>query len=396
MPRTRLTELGIERLRPPHSGRVEYWDSTLPSFGLRVTDKGAKSWVLMTRDHGRLRRITLGKFPTLSLTEARHAARDTLQRIERGEPAKAAATAERETVAAVVEQWLARDQKDNRTLAEVRRVMMRDVLPGWGRRTIGDIRKADALVLLDDVADRAPIMANRTLAYLRRMFAWCVSRGIINLSPVPGITSPARERSRDRVLSDDELASVWRACDLLGWPFRDLFQLLIATAQRRTEVARMAWSALDLRKRLWTLPRELVKSDRAHDVPLSGLAVEIIERLPHLGDGLLFPAQRHGSAGPVSGFSKVKTKLDRLSGVSNWLPHDMRRTAASNMARLGYSPHVLAAILNHNPSSTQGITAIYNRHKYTDEKRAALEAWSRELERIVSGETAKVVALRNG
>jgi integrase len=131
-----------------------------------------------------------------------------------------------------------------------------------------------------------------------------------------------------------------------------------------------------------------------HEVPLSGLALEIIEGLPRLGGGLVFPANRHGSANPVSGFSKMKRRLDQLSGVSEWRLHDARRTAASSMARLGHPPHVVAAILNHSPGSTQGVTAVYNRHRYADEKRAALEAWSRELERIIGRGEARVVALR--
>jgi integrase len=195
------------------------------------------------------------------------------------------------------------------------------------------------------------------------------------------------------VLVQDELAAVWRACDALGWPFGPLVQLLIVTAQRRDEVARMAWPDLDLERRLWTLPRKLTKADRVHDVPLSGLALEIIEGLPRIGDGLAFPANRARSTRPVSGFSKAKARLDRLSGVAGWRLHDLRRTAASEMARLGHPPHVVAAILNHSPGSTQGITAIYNRHRYGDEKRIALAAWGRELERVLGRGDAKVVAL---
>jgi integrase len=126
-------------------------------------------------------------------------------------------------------------------------------------------------------------------------------------------------------------------------------------------------------------------------VPLPPLALEIIRTLPRLGDGLLFPAIRARSANPVSGFSKAKARLDRLSGVGGWRLHDLRRTAASEMARLERPPHVVAAILNHSPGSTQGITAIYNRHRYGDEKRIALAAWARELERGLGRRDVKVV-----
>jgi integrase len=238
-------------------------------------------------------------------------------------------------------------------------------------------------------------MANRTLAYLRKMLSWAVERGIITASPAAGVGAPGGEETRDRVLAPGELAAVWRACDALGWPFGPLVQLLIVTAQRRDEMAHMAWPDLDLERRLWTLPRALTKADRVHEVPLAALALEIIQSTPKIGaDGLLFPANRHGGpARPVSGFSKAKARLDRLSGVTGWRLHDLRRTAASEMARLGHPPHVVAAILNHSPGSTQGITAIYNRHRYGDEKRQALAAWGRELERVLGRGDAKVVAL---
>jgi hypothetical protein len=176
-------------------------------------------------------------------------------------------------------------------------------------------------------------------------------------------------------------------------------RLLALTAQRRDEVARMAWPDLDLERRLWTLPRALTKADRLHEVPLSDLALEVITALPRIGDDLLFPANRYGTPRPVSGFSNAKTRLDRLSGVSGWRIHDLRRTAASEMARLGHPPHVVAAILNHSPASTQGITAIYNRHRYGDEKRLALAAWGREVERVIgrggaTGGAVRVVTAR--
>jgi integrase len=155
----------------------------------------------------------------------------------------------------------------------------------------------------------------------------------------------------------------------------------------------VAWPDLDLESRLWMLPRELVKADRAHEVPLSPLALEILDGLPRIGEGLVFPANRHGSANPVSGFSRAKARLNQLSGVTGWRLHDLRRTAASAMAGLGHPPHVVAAVLNHAPASTHGITAVYVRHRYGDEKRAALGAWARELERVLGRGEAKVVAL---
>jgi integrase len=385
----KLTDLTVTRMKPPATGRLEVWDATLPAFGLRVTSTGARSWVVALRRPGAKHpsRIKLGEPPVMSLADARRAARTMMQTDPPATPA------EPDSVAMVVEQFIARDQKPkNRRWRDVQRMLNRELAP-WFTRPITSITRRDVIELLDRTADRAPVRANRVLAHTRRMFGWALDRDIITASPVAGIRAPTREVARDRVLEPEELAAVWRACNGLGWPFGPLVQLLIVTGQRRDEVARMAWPDVNLERRLWTMPRELTKSDRLHEVPLPDLAVETIASLPRFGDGLLFPARRAGSVNPVSGFARIKARIDGLSGVTGWRLHDLRRTAASGMARLGHAPHVVSAILNHSPGATQGITAIYNRYRYTDEKRAALAAWGREIERIVAGKSAPVAGV---
>jgi integrase len=397
VPRTRLTELTVARAKSPKEGRLELWDTTLPAFGLRLTASGRRSWIAAIRKPGAQHpvRVKLGEPPLMSLATARDKARAMLQdpggMIEQHERAKL------ETVQAMLEQFIERHHKPrNRRWQEVRQILLRE-LADWQHRPIRDIGRRDVLEVLDRAIDRGtPYAANRLLAYVRKMFNWCLERGIVDTSPVANIKAPAKERSRDRVLEDEELASIWNACDGLGWPWRDLVRLLIVTGQRRDEVAHMAWPDLDLERRLWMLPRELTKADRAHEVALSELAVEILAGMPRLSNGLVFPANRHGSRNPVSGFSGMKRRLDKLCGVVGWRLHDLRRTAASGMARLGHPPHVVTAILNHSPGSTMGITAVYNRHRYADEKRAALDAWSREVERIIGRNEAEVIALRSG
>jgi integrase len=404
MSRTRLTELAVKKMRPPESGRAEHFDELLPSFGLRVTGNGAKSWFVMTRVHGKLKRITLGRHPALGLADARDRARKVIADAQKGETPLAGRALRRviaardgDKVSDVLAEYVARYQrgKGRRSWRQVEQTLTRELAAaGWMDRPLASIARREVIELLDGITDRgADVMANRTLAYLRKMLAWSVERGIIATSPAAGVGAPGGEQTRDRVLTHPELAAVCRACDALGWPFGPLVQLLMVTAQRRDEVAHMAWPDLNLERRLWTLPRELTKADRAHEVPLSDMAIEIIGSAPKIGDGLVFPANRARSTNPVSGFSKAKARLDRLSGVTGWRLHDLRRTAASEMARLGHPPHVVAAILNHSPGSTQGITAIYNRHRYGDEKRIALAAWARELERVLGRGEAEVVAL---
>lgn len=389
MPRAKLTELGVARIKPPAEGRREVWDATLPGFGLRVTAAGARSWVVALRKPGAKHpaRIKVGSPPAMGLAAARDKARALMRDPGALEPRRV------DTVAAVVALFVERYQRPrNRSWGEVRRVLERELAP-WAPRPIQSIARRDVVELLDATAGRAPYMANRLLAHLRKLFGWAVERGVLDASPVAGIRAPAREQSRDRVLSDAELVAVWRAAGEMGWPWSPFIRLLVLLGQRRDEVASMRWQDLDTERRLWTMPRAMTKADREHEVPLSDLALEVLADLPRMGE-LVFPANRAGSANPVSGFSKAKSRLDRLSGVTGWRFHDLRRTAASGMARLGHPPHVVAAVLNHSPGATQGITAVYNRHKYGDEKRAALDAWAREVERVATGATADVVALR--
>jgi integrase len=168
--------------------------------------------------------------------------------------------------------------------------------------------------------------------------------------------------------------------------------MMLITAQREGEVAHMEWSQVDLARRTWTLPAEETKAGRAHEVPLPDLAIEVLTTLPRLHDGdLVFSTT--GTTAP-SGWSRAKQRLDRLSGVTGWRLHDLRRSAASTMARLGHPPHVVAALLNHTPGSVMGITAVYNRHKYTDEKRAALDAWARHIEGLTAQAPRNLRSLR--
>ena len=388
----KLTELSVARINPPASGRLEVWDTHLPAFGLRITAAGARSWVVALRKPGAAHpsRIKLGEPGSMSLADARTKARElmadpgALQKPEQALP---------DTVATVLAEFIARDQRPrNRHWREVEQILKRELSP-WLDRPIRGISRRDAIERLDAIADRAPVRANRVLAHTRRLFGWALERDIITASPVAGIRAPTREVARDRVLEPAELAAVWRASEALQWPFGPIVQLLAVTGARKGEVVGMRWQDVQVEKRLWVIPSEMNKAGRRHEVSLSDLAMEIIEGLPRVGDGLVFPARKTGSTNPVSGFSKIKTRLDQLSGVDNWRVHDLRRTAASGMARLGHPPHVVAAILNHAPASTMGITAVYNRHRYSNEQRAALDAWSREVERIIGRGEATVIRL---
>jgi integrase len=403
MAKTKLTAPFVDRAKAPKSGRVEYFDTLLPGFALRVTDKGTKSWVVFYRIDGKQVRRTLGKYPALDLAKARQAARESLELAAKGTDARAvarerktaASRARRNTVAVVVEQFIERHAKlKTRSWQATDSIFRRHVLPVWGDRPIDSITRRDVHELLDGLVDRdMPVMANRVLAHVRKAFNWALDRGILDASPIVRIQAPAKESPRDRTLSDDEIRAAWSAFEGLGDPFGPMFKLLLVTGQRRDEVARMSWTEIE--GDLWTIPRERAKSDRAHSVPLSPLAMEILEGLRRRQSGWTgeFVFSTRGGQKPVSGYSKARQRAGKLCDVADWTLHDLRRTAATGMAQLGISPEIIGRVLNHAP---KGVTAqVYNRHTYLNEKRRAFGAWSQKIESIVRpSDDATIVPLR--
>jgi len=302
MPSIRLTAKTVENIKPPAKGRIEYWDAALPGFGLRVTEKGAKSWTMLYRVKRRQRRAMLGRYPIVPLAEARERARAVLRDIDNGSDPAAAKAEERRREAdlfqAVAAEFIAKHAKpNNRTWQRQDTDLKREFLgtkeePLWRDRPIAGIAKGDILEVLDRIAERtSPRRANRYLALIKKLFNWCAERGYVETSPAANIKPLAKEVSRDRVLSDDELRLVWRCCEAIGWPFGPLFQLLILTAQRLGEVSLMRWRELDLDNGMWSLPSETVKNGVANEVSLSPTAVAILSSLPNVGQhGFVFPA----------------------------------------------------------------------------------------------------------
>jgi integrase len=269
------------------------------------------------------------------------------------------------------------------------------VLSQWRSRLVHEITRRDVHELLDRiVAMGSPVAANRVLAAIRKMFSWAASRDIITVSPCIGVRPPTGETSRDRVLSDDELRLIWRAADTIGWPFGPMTQLLALTLQRRNEVAEIDRSELRWQDKLWVIPKERVKNSQEHEVALSPAALRIFEGLPKIGkSGLVFTVT--GDT-PVSGFSRAKRRLDaeilklqkadaalrgddpnEVRPIPPWTLHDLRRTGASGMARLGIQLPVIEKILNHTSGSFKGVAGVYQRYSYSDEKRVALDTWAR-------------------
>ena len=396
----RLTVKTVEAMRPG-ADRREIPDGHMPSLYLIVQPSGARSWAVRYRHHGQSRKHTLGSYPAIDLKAARALAGTALRAVAEGrDPGREkflARTAKADSVDHVVEEFLERHVRRSnrpRTVQGTERLLRQHVLPHWRGRLMHEITRRDVLDILDRVVDGgAPIAANRVHAAVRKFFNWAVARDILAASPCAGVKPPTAERARDRVLSDVELRFVWQATDKLSGTFGPLVKLLALTGQRRDEVARMRWDELDLDARLWTLPAERTKNSKPHEIPLSNAALAALQNVPNIA-GSPFVFATNGGASPVSGYSDGKRRLDALlpADMPAWRLHDLRRTCASGLARLGINLPVIEKVLNHSSGSFAGIVGVYQKHSFADEKRQALEAWGRHVDSLVS--RSKVARIR--
>jgi integrase len=374
----RLTQISVEKAKPNLAKRIEIPDSQKPGLYLVIQPSGHKSWAVRYRAGGRPRKLTLKGFVSLAL--ARKLAQQALDMVGEG---KDPATRRKDLVADVAEEFVARRIKPRSRssyVAQVNWLLKKRILPTWGTRSIHDLTKRDVLELLDSIADAgAPVISNRVLALLNTMFNWCIDRGILEVSPTRGVKRPTQEVARERVLNDAELRDMWSACDQLGYPYGPLIKLLALTGQRRGEVAGMRWDEIE--GNVWTIPGARTKNKRPHSLPLSTEATKIIEVAPHIGD-YVFTVD--GSR-PVAGFSQAVPKFKSLLRPgTNWVLHDLRRTAATRMADLGVQPHIIEAVLNHIGGFRAGVAGIYNRAAYAAEKREALERWAKYISSLAN------------
>jgi len=392
----RFTDKGIAALKPK-AERYEVWEAGKTSLGVRVSTRGRKSWIYMYRFGGRARRMTIGTYPPLTLANARVLQAKAKESKEEGEDpglahiAKRRAERQAHTVADLVEEYLAKHARPNkRSAANDERILKKEVIPVWGRRKAKDITRRDIIRLLDSVVDRgSPVMANRLLTIVRRMFAFAVERDILGATPCVLIRAPTKETPRDRVLSAAEIATFWHGLEKASMtPLTRLsLKLMLVTAQRRDEVVSAAWSEFNLSDGVWEIPALRSKTRNAHRVPLSPLACDLLGQVQELGQGSLwlFPSPRvDGLMAPLSVTHAMRNNLSRI-GIDNATPHDLRRTAASNMTEMGIPRLVVSKVLGHSDGS---ITAIYDRFEYWPQKKQALDAWSARLEEIILGKPA--------
>lgn len=401
-----MTAHWIDRLKPPAEGRAEYFDAKVPGLLLRVTATGKKSWYLMYRVKGDLkrRRHPLGAMPPVGLADARDKAREFLLALSKGDdPTEIRAEEKRlderdgPYFKNLAEDYIEKYAKlRKRTWEEDEARLKNILLPAFGSKKAKMIKRREVIDLITGIHDRgAPIQANRTLALLRKIFNWAIERDILETSPCFKVKAPGKETSRERVLTGIEIKKVWAAIEGLAHADEDLkkgsasmgafmatmFKIRFLTAQRGGEVETMRWADVDLDAGWWTIPAEKAKNGLSHRVPLTPAVVVLLkEQKSRCKDSpWVFPS-RTVKDKPISNIQKAAQRVQEASGVE-FVMHDLRRTAASFMASLGVQRLVISKVLNH---VEPGVTRVYDRHGYDKEKRDALSAWAEALERILA------------
>jgi integrase len=410
----RLTDTRIRSLKPTGK-RYLVWDAN--GLGVRVGTSGKKSFVYTYREGSKVRWMTLGNYPSLSLAEARERHGKALAAREKGlSPADAELEAKREaretpTVKQLSEYYIEHYAKRRKSSwQEDERLLQKDVIPHLGQLKAHSVRRRDIVDLVEGIADRgAPVTANRTLAVVSKMFNFAVDREILEATPAAGIKRVHKEQGRQRVLSEEEIRRFWNNLPdtQMTEAVRLALRLMLVTAQRRGELAEATWDEFDLSAGWWTIPAEHAKNGLAHRVPLSDLALGLLAQVKALSGAspFLFPSPRRPtedageSAGKASeqqtqarpitvrALTRAVDRNTRTIGVEDFTPHDLRRTAASHMAGLGIPRLVISKILNH---VEPGITAVYDRHSYDPEKREALSRWAERLRGLVNSMDSEV------
>jgi integrase len=388
MPRIRLSKSTIDALPSPTADTV-YWDAATPGFGLKVTPKSRKVFIVLYRTGGagsKLRKYTIGPYGRVTLHQARVAAQKVFSaKFEGRDPAAEKRAARRQVLADrvddLLEEFITQHVSKNRSAPEVARLLRREVGGPWSGKSIHELGKRDVVKLVSAIEQRgAPVAANKLLKSIKTFFTWCVGRAVLDRSPAEGVPLPAKEVARDRVLSDAELSQIVLAARGMGGPYGGIVELLALTGQRREEVAQLRWDEIDLMQRRWILPKVRTKNNKEHIVPLSDPAIVLLRRFERV-QPVVFATS---SGKTFRTFSRSKRELDLLCGVTDWRLHDLRRTCVSGMARLGVAPHIADKILNHQTGTISGVAAVYQRHDFLAERKDALACWGAHFARIIA------------
>jgi integrase len=391
--KAKLTDTLIQKRKTPDTGREEIFDTQVQGFGVRIGQRD-RAFFFIRRVNGEKTRFSLGQYPAVTLTKARSQALDILNQIKKGEDPredtrlrKQAASDEAEnTFGKIAERFLTEYASGKKkplrpqTVKGYKWALTGEPSASWKKKTLASITDRDIIKVVDVYEARKQFASARLFrAYAHRFFRWAVEKRLIDKNPASSIplASAPSDFNRKRVLTLTELVQVLDAADKLENPARAFLKLLLFCGQRRGETSLVKWSDLQLHGDMptWSIPAENAKNHLPHDVLLPDEAVKVLLNLPKLGE---FVFTSDGTT-PISGFSKIKAKIDRLFAGHNmphWTLHDLRRSCATGMADMGIGPHIIEAILNHVSGAKSGVAGLYNRSKYDDERRRALAAWA--------------------
>lgn len=405
----KLTDRFIESRKPAKAGRRdEYMDTTVPGLGLRVTERGTKTFVLVARYPGSPN-PTRRALRARGLAEARAEARKWQELLARGiDPA---VEIEREclaeqrktatTFASIAEDFIREKCSRERRGFEVERIIRRDLLPAWGARPITDITPMDVALLLKPLKARGEYAAHAALSVIKRLLGWAVESHVYGIESSPADRLKPKsligeKRPRTRVLTDPEIRAFVHACNQLDYPYGAIGRMLLLTGARHREVSEAPWSEFDLPKRTWTIDQARFKSSVEHVVPLTTDAMSLLDGLPRFKGGDYMFSTTAGKK-PTVITDKIKDKIDTLMAQEMgakpkaWVIHDLRRTVRSHLAALRIPDHVAEMVLGHG---RKGLQRVYDQHRYTDEVREALTLWSARLRDIIEPAPANVVRMR--
>jgi integrase len=392
--RKRLTDRTLDALKATGK-RYDVWDETLGGFGVRISERGKRQFILFARFGGAPNptRRAIGEYPKVSLAQARNTARAWQAMLAQGvDPATEIARHQREearrnaaSFGVVVGAYLEHLRKRRyRSLRDVENCLNREFVSRWGDRPISDIERRDVLAVLDDLVSEGKLHAARNaLAYLRSLFNWACDRYDLPHSPCERIKprhAIGTTSHRTRVLSDDELRALWAACGDLGYPFGQLFRFMLLTGQRRDECSQASWREFDLKHQTWTIPAARYKSGTPHIVPLTDDMIALLQGLPRFKGGDYVFSTTLGKR-PVSGFSKAKARLDAMMSTEPFVLHDCRRSMRTALASLRVPDAIAELAIGH---SKKGLIKVYNQHSYIDELRDAFSRWNIHLRGIVA------------
>ena len=397
-----FTDSKVKNLKPEKKRRI-VWEDGETCLGLRITPSGKKTFIYMYRYEKRPRMLTLGQYPALTLANARiDLAKAKALLINGADPGTVHLQTKAEhrgapTLALLAAEYIKKRSENKKAWQEEQRILEKDVIPKWRDKKAKDIKRRDVILLLDKINERgAPIMANRTLGVLHRMFNFGIRRAIVESNPCTIIERYGEENERDRVLSSREIKQFWIGIDecQMAEGTKLALKLLIVCLQRKSEVAQAEWAEFDLDSGWWTIPKQKSKNNFAHRVYVTSLAKGLLMEIKkHAADSpYLFPSPHGKGTKPITSRSLSQALLKNLKTINTepFRPHDLRRTASTTMTANGISREIVSKIVNH---SEPGVTRIYDRYSYDKEKKNAMNKWDRILKRIISGDTGKVVEI---